>query len=60
MMEMELDAAEEMDMMPIPKLPSWGQMLDHLTGAVPVQPPLSQRKSRRVTFETEEDKDFAG
>jgi hypothetical protein len=32
-------------------------MLDHLTGATPVQPNLSQRKSRKVTFETNEDKD---
>jgi hypothetical protein len=58
MIEVELDPAEEL--LPIPKLPSWSQMLDHLTGTVPVQPPISQRKSRKITFETEEDKDFAG
>lgn len=51
----EMEMAEEL--LPIPKLPSWGQMLDHLTGATPVQPNLSQRKSRKVTFETNEDKD---
>lgn len=43
---------------PSPKLPSWNIMLAHLTGLPapenlnPVQP----RKSRKVSFETAEDK----
>jgi hypothetical protein len=58
-LEMQLNqmemAAEEL--MPIPMLPSWKHMLDHLTGATPVQLPSAQRRSRKVTFETDDDRD---
>ena len=34
MIEAELEAPEEL--FPLPKLPSWSQMLDHLTGTAPI------------------------
>ena len=45
------------DLLEMPRLPSWGQMLDHLTGVTPVQPTPSQRRSRKISFETLDDKD---
>ena len=58
MIEAELKAPEEL--FPLPKLPSWSQMLDHLTGTAPITPQPPARKSRKVTFDTDEDDDLAG
>ena len=43
---------------PAPKLPSWSIMLAHLTGlpAPETVSPVAPRKTRKVTFETAEDK----
>jgi hypothetical protein len=42
------------DGVPLPRLPSWGHMVDHLSGASVA--PATQRKGRKVSFETAEDK----
>jgi hypothetical protein len=42
------------DTLPIPRLPSWGQMVDHLSGLSVA--PTPQRRGRKVSFETAEDK----
>jgi len=43
---------------PAPKLPSWNIMLAHLTGLPAPESitPPAPRKTRKVTFETAEDK----
>jgi hypothetical protein len=46
------------DDVPAPTLPSWNIMLAHLTGlpAPETVTPSAPRKTRKVTFETAEDK----
>lgn len=46
------------DEAPSPTLPSWNIMLAHLTGlpAPETAAPAAPRKTRKVTFETAEDK----
>jgi hypothetical protein len=52
----EMETTEED--VPAPKLPSWNIMLAHLTGlpAPESVTPSAPRKTRKVTFETPEDK----
>ncbi len=56
MIELETNAND--DDAPSPTLPSWNIMLAHLTGlpAPDAAAPAAPRKTRKVTFETAEDK----
>ena len=53
----EPETTKEEDV-PAPTLPSWGIMVAHLTGlpAPETVSPVAPRKTRKVTFETAEDK----